>query len=155
MALQLRGPSAPIYAAPATEPDRAARTPTLRTVGGVNQRRDVLSVAAAELGEAGTVQLRMRGDALAPVLRDGAVATLAATSVHERRVSPGDVVLAQVGGRWVLRAVLVWGPGRTSVYLGANGGRLTGWADLAAVAGVVTVVDGRRPSRFRTPRRRR
>lgn len=108
----------------------------------------VLAVVAERLIAGTPTSVRMRGDALAPIVTDQAVIDF--VSAEGRNVTLGDIAVARVDGRWVLRVAVIWGPARTRVLFGACDGTLTGWADIADIAGVAISVDGkpvRRPGR--------
>ena len=110
-----------------------------------------LEVAARRLAGGEELTLVMRGCALAPVLCDGASVEVAP---YTGQLRVGDIVIARIDGRWVVRSVIIWGPQRTSVCCGAMDGTITGWASVDDVVGVVRRIDGRHPQPALRGRRR-
>jgi hypothetical protein len=105
----------------------------------------------ALLADGETVQVRMRGGALEPLVADGALLELVPSPAGH----VGDLVVATVDGVARLRCVVVREPGGHRVLLGGAGGPLVQWSDPDSVTGRVATVDGRRWEHPRRRRRRR
>lgn len=91
--------------------------------------------SVAERVRAGeTVSFRAYGNSMTPRIHPGDM--VAVRPRGEEKVKKGDVVLAQVNGRWFLH--LVTGLKPAQVKISNNHGHVNGWTNIANVVGVLT-----------------
>ena len=85
-----------------------------------------------------TVECRPTGDSMTPIIRSRQLVTI--SPVDAATLRKGDVVLAKVGGRYLLHKVSALRGDR--VQISNNHGHVNGWTSRAQVYGIVSAVDG-------------
>ena len=85
-----------------------------------------------------TVECRPTGDSMTPIIKSRQLVTI--SPVDAATLRKGDVVLAKVGGRYLLHKVSALRGDR--VQIANNHGYVNGWTSRAQVYGIVPAVDG-------------
>ena len=85
-----------------------------------------------------TVECRPTGDSMTPIIKSRQLVTI--SPVDAATLRKGDVVLAKVGGRYLLHKVSTLRGDR--VQIANNHGHVNGWTSRARVYGIVSAVDG-------------
>ena len=85
-----------------------------------------------------TVEYRPTGNSMTPIIKSRQLVTI--SPVDAATLRKGDVVLAKVGGRYLLHKVSALRGDRVQV--ANNHGHVNGWTSRAQVYGIVSAVDG-------------
>ena len=85
-----------------------------------------------------TVECRPTGDSMTPIIKSRQLVTI--SPVDAATLRKGDVVLAKVGGRYLLHKVSALRGDR--VQISNNHGHVNGGTSRAQVYGIVSAVDG-------------
>ncbi len=93
---------------------------------------------AARLRADERVECRPSGNSMTPIIKSRQLVTV--SPVDPAAIRKGDVVLAKVGGRYLLHKVSALRGDR--VQISNNHGHVNGWTSRAQVYGIVSAVDG-------------
>jgi hypothetical protein len=98
-----------------------------------------LGAAAAKVAAGETVQLRPRGESMAPKIKSGQLVTIEPVDGADVRV--GDIVLARVENKVYLHLVSAVSKGNRRVRISNNRGKHNGWTMFSNVVGKCVAVE--------------